>query len=183
MRVFTLGYQGLNLAAYVRELQRAGAGAVIDVREKPWSNRPDFIKGPLGDGLARGGIDYIHVAAAGNPASIRKTTASAEECLGRYREHLVAHPEAVEELYSYVRLAVEKGRPACLTCYERLPEHCHRSVLIEFLMRLDRRVSAVHLPLATSEDMRPFRRLGSPLRSLQETAFIHPARFRFSGRG
>jgi uncharacterized protein (DUF488 family) len=99
MTVFTLGYQGLDLDGYVRALLKAGAGAVIDVREKPWSNRPDFIKGPLREGLARAGIEYVHILAAGNPATIRKTAQTPAECLSRYRQHLSLHPEAIGEIY------------------------------------------------------------------------------------
>lgn len=44
MKVFTLGYQGLDLSGYIRELVKVGSGVILDVRERAWSNRPDFVK-------------------------------------------------------------------------------------------------------------------------------------------
>jgi uncharacterized protein (DUF488 family) len=151
MRLFTLGYQGLSLEAYTQILREVGAGVVLDVRERAWSYRPEYVKSPFRDGLASFGLDYVHVKVAGNPAAIRKTARSAEECMLRYSEYLALHPEVVEELYSHVRAADERGYPACLTCYERVPDDCHRSVLILSLLESYPTIETTHLPLAVPE--------------------------------
>jgi uncharacterized protein (DUF488 family) len=174
MKLFTLGYQGLDLCGYARELIKVGAGTVIDVRERAWSNRPDFVKSALELGLATSGINYVHVKAAGNPSSIRKTAQSAEECLTKYRRHLQCHHSAVEELYSFVRLAAEAGKPACLLCYERNPHECHRSVLLEMLREIDSSVRAIHLPFRSETELRPFETVPRRRVSVFKTAFVAP---------
>jgi uncharacterized protein (DUF488 family) len=145
MKLFTLGYQGLTVQDYVAALEAAGAGVVLDVREVPWSRKPGFSKSPLAAALDAAGIEYLHVKSAGNPASIRKAATSAGETLQAYREHLRQNPDAVDELLAHIRGAAGRCRAACLTCFERLPEECHRSVLVEALLERDPSIEVVHL--------------------------------------
>jgi uncharacterized protein (DUF488 family) len=174
MRIYTLGYEGLNLHDYIEVLRAANVGVVLDVRENPWSQRPDFIRGNMQPSLVSAGIDYIHVRSAGNPAHIRKTSQSVEECLRRYREHLETNDSCVGELYSYIRLASERGRPACLTCYERSPENCHRSILAGALVRLATSVEPLHLPPV---ERRRVNTIVSSMGNLHKSSYIHPMLF------
>lgn len=171
MLIYTLGYEGINLQDYTEVLATAGVGVVLDVREHPWSQRPDFIRWRMAPVLTEAGIDYVHVRAAGNPSHIRKSSQSVEECLARYRAHLESNGQCLSELYSHARLAFERGRPACLTCYERLPESCHRSVLLEGLLRLDASIKPVHLPPVERRRSNP---LSTSIGSLRKSAFLSP---------
>lgn len=173
MKVFTLGYQGMDLGAYIRELVKVGAGTVLDVRETAWSNRPDFVKSALRQGLADAEIGYVHVQTAGNPSEIRKAAKTPEECLSEYRCYLRRNRAAVEELYSFVRMAAEGGRPACLTCYERNPWKCHRSVLIELLLELDDSIQPIHLPTKLSRKWCSLESAPAKRESLRKSALIN----------
>jgi uncharacterized protein (DUF488 family) len=156
MRIYTLGYQGLSVAEYIRLLRASGIGIILDVRENPWSYRPEFVGSTLKGTLTLARIDYAHIRAAGNPATNRRTATSAEECLERYRLHLSNNRSCLEELYSFIRYYDEQNRPACLTCYESDKDHCHRSVL-----------QPIHLPLTEP--------IARKTQSLHKTAFIHPS--------
>ncbi len=166
MRIYTLGYQGLSAVSYIKILRASYVGVVLDVRENAWSYRPEFVKSPLEQALRKASIDYLHIRSAGNPSENRRTASSADECLSRYREYLYGNPQCIGELYSYIRMAYERGRPACLTCYERAQHQCHRSILIEFLKELEPAIEPVHLPL----EIRP---LTKP-QSLLKTSFVGP---------
>src|SRR5260370_1236139 len=98
MKIFTLGYQGLNLQQYITLLEAADVAVVVDVRETAWSYKPGFSKSPLREGLNRAGIDYIHLKSAGNPSKNRKTARTTKECLSRYRRHLLSNPACLDEL-------------------------------------------------------------------------------------
>jgi uncharacterized protein (DUF488 family) len=172
MRIFTLGYEGLGLSGYADILRAFNVGVVLDVRERAWSQRPDFVKSKMDHGLALAGINYIHLQSAGNPSSIRKNVSTPEECLRLYREYLKSNQACVGELYSYARLAYESGRPACLTCYERNPQHCHRSVLIDALVEMDASIEPVHLPLTKPIDLRRRARIQDG--SLVKSSFLFP---------
>lgn len=166
MKLYTLGYQGLTIDEYIKHLIRFRVGHLLDVRENAWSQRPEFIKSNLRQSLTQAHIDYVHVASAGNPAAFRKTATSAEECLGLYRQYLHSNPQCLDELISYIRYGDESNRFACLTCYERKPSECHRSVLIEELLRAEPQIEVVHLPFIN--DPKPMSL------SLHQSSFLSP---------
>jgi uncharacterized protein (DUF488 family) len=148
--VYTLGYQGINLETYVGILKAAGVGLVVDVREVPWSRKPGFSKAQLQAALQTANIAYIHIRSAGNPSSNRKTAKSPADCLRRYRTYLQQNDECLDILLDLIGEATQNGRPACLTCFERLPDDCHRSILIDFLSARCSTLSVFHLPEESS---------------------------------
>jgi len=145
VKVYTIGYERVRPESYVLALVDAGVGTVLDVREYAWSYRSEFVKSVLERNLRAAGIAYIHCKAAGNPSVIRKTSKDLDECMLRYRMHLIEHPSVLQELLVLIREAIVEGRSACLTCYEREPGKCHRSVLVEELLRLEPQLVPIHL--------------------------------------
>lgn len=131
--VFTIGYQESTLDAVRETLAAAGVRLLADVRAVTASRRPGFSKRQLQAGLAAGGIDYLHLRDLGTPAEGRLAarTGRYEDLRRIYEKHL-ATPAAQAELEELVRLAA-LGRPLCLLCFERRPEHCHRRILAERL--------------------------------------------------
>jgi uncharacterized protein (DUF488 family) len=176
MKLYTLGYQSLSAPLYLQSLVNAGVGIVIDVRENAWSQRPDFIKSNLGRALATVNIDYRHLKSAGNPSSNRKNARNARECLRRYRRHLRAHDDCLAELLTLVREADSRGRPACLTCYERDTANCHRAILIEELRVLAPELTTFHLQPTLPIQPNTFK----PVRSLMSDAFLAPSLLPFT---
>ena len=116
--LFTVGYEGENLDAFLAKLKAAKVDRVIDIRAMPLSRKKGFSKTPLGAALAAIGIDYVHIRAAGNP--YRKE----DDLLVKYEMHLASVPEAVEEVADAAR-----GHRAALLCFESDPATCHRSIL------------------------------------------------------
>lgn len=145
MNLYTLGYQGIDVSTYVRTLQNAGVGVVVDVRETPWSYKRSFCKGALSLELSRAGIDYVHLRSAGNPKENRRTASSSAECLKRYRKHLRGNPEALAELWQVISLAASQEKPACLTCFEEEPHECHRSILAAALRKISGDITTINL--------------------------------------
>ena len=131
MRIAGIGYQGRTLDALIERLRSASITTLIDVRELPWSRRPEFAKQRLAARLAHEGMRYVHVASAGNPRENRKSGAAGDEILARYRAHLAERPAVLEAI-----LAEARGERAALLCYEADEKACHRSVLLEALAAL-----------------------------------------------
>ncbi len=69
--LFTIGYEGSRLADVVAALSDAGVTTLLDVREAPWSRRPEFTKRALGAAMAAAGIGYRHMKALGTPKAGR----------------------------------------------------------------------------------------------------------------
>ena len=132
-QIFTLGYEGLSLAAFLGQLSAAGVETVVDVRDLPLSHKPGFSKRPLSEALADSGIAYRHIKALGAPKSIRdrlKKTADRSTFLKAYREHLRGQRAALSELGEIVG-----GSKACLVCFEADPALCHRSVVADAIAK------------------------------------------------
>ena len=162
MKVFTLGYQGLGLDLYTETLTTAGVGVLIDVRETPWSYNRRYIKSVLERTMVAAEIDYVHLRECGNPSANRKSAVSVKDCLAKYRRYLRKNSDCLITLLDHVRIADDTGRPACLTCYEREPHDCHRSILLEFLAKADPSLEINHLrvlpetPIRTASAQRLF---------------------------
>ena len=125
MNLYTLGYEGLDVAAFIACLKRAAVRQVVDVRENPFSRKPGFSKTALAGALLAEGIEYVHVVELGCPREIRERH-KRDRDWGRYeaafREYLGSQGAAVE---SVARLAKEKA--ICLVCFEADFNRCHRS--------------------------------------------------------
>ena len=130
MRIFTIGYEGTTLGEFLDALKQAGVERLIDVRAVANSRRPGFSKTPLRNALAEDGIDYVHLRALGTPADGRAAArAGRHEDLKRIYSGQLELPEAIAQGAQLLDLAGEK--PSALLCYEREPQGCHRTLLIE----------------------------------------------------
>ena len=129
VELFTLGYEKRTLESFLELLREAGIDAVIDVRDVPWSHKPGFFKGPLSEALPEAGIEYMHAGFAGNPKALRSAAQDNADALGRYEEHLRERPEIVAELDALLGPLHAAGKKACLICFERDPQDCHRGIL------------------------------------------------------
>lgn len=128
--VYTIGYEATTMADFLAALQRAGVARVIDVRALPLSRRPGFSKSSLAASLAEAGIDYVHLKALGTPKRGRDAAKKGDVAtLEAVYEEQLELPEAQAAAAIMLGLAAEK--PSALLCYERDPQHCHRTLLLD----------------------------------------------------
>ena len=129
MRIFTIGYEAATMPEFIAALKNAGVERVVDVRALPLSRRPGFSKTPLRGALAEAGIEYVHLRALGTPADGRAAARAGRHAdLERIYASQLELPEAIAEAEQMKALAEE--RPSALLCFEREPEHCHRTLLL-----------------------------------------------------
>lgn len=69
--LFTLGYDGLTIEAFIARLQTAQVKTVVDVRELPLSRKKGFSKMAFCAALSAHGIAFLHAPALGCPKPIR----------------------------------------------------------------------------------------------------------------
>lgn len=141
MRIFTIGYEGTTVGEFIDALKAAGVERVIDVRALPLSRRPGFSKTALGGALAEAGLDYVHLKALGTPADGRAAArARRHDDMARIYAGQLELPEAMVQAEQMLELAREK--PSALLCYEREPQHCHRTLLLD---AVGQQAEVVHL--------------------------------------
>lgn len=143
--LFTIGYEGATIDAFLDTLVEARVETLIDVRAVPLSRKPGFSKRALAGALAERGIGYRHLQRLGTPTDGRNAARKGDMAALRriYLDHLDA-PDAMAEMAMLIDMARE--RPSALLCFERDPCACHRSILIERLGAPD--LDAVHLFVA-----------------------------------
>ncbi len=131
--VVTIGYEGLSLEAYLNELLHAGVTRLFDLRRNPLSRKYGFSKGTLGKACEGVGIHYTHVPELGIASESRRgleTQADYDALFDVYeKEQLPLCTDAVAQIARFV----SQGERVALTCYERLPEQCHRHCVAEAL--------------------------------------------------
>src|SRR6478736_5421121 len=130
MHIFTIGYEATTMGEFLAALQQAQVERVIDVRALPLSRRPGFSKTPLRGALKEAGIDYVHLKALGTPSDGRSAARAGRQAdLARIYASQLELPEAIAQGAQMLALSEEK--PSALLCFEREPQHCHRTLLLD----------------------------------------------------
>jgi uncharacterized protein (DUF488 family) len=127
--VFSIGYERRKPDELCAALVQARVGLLVDVRERAWSQRPEFRRTAFATSLRAAGVDYMHMREAGNP--LRPTAGTAvnlAQCRAAYEGHLSEHPEVVVELAELLTV-----RRIAVFCYEGHHTRCHRGVLLDAL--------------------------------------------------
>jgi uncharacterized protein (DUF488 family) len=129
--LWTVGYEGRELAAFLELLHERNIESLIDVRELPLSRRRGFSKSSLGDALSRAGIQYIHLRALGSPRALRhryKAGGERSAFMADYSAHLSRQQEALSILIALVATTT-----LAIMCFENDYRDCHRSVIGQHL--------------------------------------------------
>jgi len=130
--LFTIGYEGASIEDFVASLALAGVQQVLDVREIAQSRRRGFSKNGLAEALRASGIDYSHSRQLGDPKPGREAARRGD--LDQFKRIFAAHlalPETREALSDAAELV--QRAPTALLCFERNPQHCHRTLVAEQL--------------------------------------------------
>lgn len=128
----TIGYEGSSQEDFIATLEAAGIMLVIDIRDVPVSRRKGFSKNALAEALSERSIRYVHLKSLGDPKEGREAARQGrtEEFRRIFGRHL-ASDTAQQALSSAQQLIA--GSVACLLCYERSHENCHRTIVAEAL--------------------------------------------------
>lgn len=142
-RIYSVGYEGLELEALVDHLASAKVSLLIDVRLNPVSRRRGYSRKALSAALEDAGIEYRHEPALGNPQDNRDSfrRGDGEEGRRRMREILENGSETA------LRRLTEDARGArvAVLCVERDRLRCHRDVITEMVNELDPTIAVLEI--------------------------------------
>lgn len=132
-KLTTIGYEGTTIDAVLTTLKQAAVGLLIDVRAVPQSRKPGFSKRQLAAALDEAGIGYVHLQALGTPKPGRDAVRAGhpERMEPIFRDHMTSD-RSQAELAQAKQLARE--RTACLLCFERDHNTCHRRLVAEMIV-------------------------------------------------
>jgi uncharacterized protein (DUF488 family) len=136
-KIYTIGYEGVTLDAFVGALKSARVEVLLDVRAVPLSRKPGFSKNKLAARLAEDGIDYIGLKDLGTPAAGRDAARRGhiKEMRSIFRRHMKTGA-AESELEAAAQIA--RKRRACLLCFEHDPQCCHRMIVADMISELNK---------------------------------------------
>jgi uncharacterized protein (DUF488 family) len=124
-QIFTFGYEGLALDAFLTRLKQAGIETVIDVRANPLSRKRGFSKRGLAAALQEVGIAYTHARTMGCPKTVRdryKHDGDWSSYTRSYLAYLKTQSEGLSELVQAAKVST-----SCLICFEADYTTCHRT--------------------------------------------------------
>ena len=133
--LFTIGYEGLSIDAFLNKLIANNVSIVIDVRNNPQSLKYGFSKKSFKQFVENAGMKYIHIPELGIPSTIRKglgTKISHQTMFQKYKTKLL--PKQVTAIEQLLDLTNKNERLA-LVCFEADHQFCHRHTLVEYLQK------------------------------------------------
>jgi uncharacterized protein (DUF488 family) len=144
IRLYTIGFTGKSAEGFFGLLLSSGVRKLVDTRVKNSSQLAGFAKGKDLAYFCRviGGIAYEH----------RLDMAPTKELLSEYRKGVMSWAAYTDRYLSLLRQRRLQERvqaadldAACFLCSEHLPEHCHRSLLAEYLRDFIPELEVFHL--------------------------------------
>jgi hypothetical protein len=139
----TIGYEGRTLEGFLNALTQDEVTVLCDVRQNPMSRKYGFSKSTLQKSCEGVGIRYEHLPELGIASENRrglKTRKDYDNLFDAYKHDSL--PKQLNVLKKIMRW-IKKGERVALTCYERLPEKCHRTCVAK---ELERRFGRVCTP-------------------------------------
>ena len=141
-KLYTIGYEGAELAHFVETLKTATVDMLLDVRDLPISRRKGFSKTALRNALEEAGIDYRHEKQLGSPKQIRHRLREDWD-YKRFFQDFERHLDQQGDLLD--TLAQELRGNVALMCYERDHKDCHRHTVADALSELLNNKTPIHL--------------------------------------
>lgn len=132
--LFTIGYEGKSVEAFMNTLIQNDVRLLCDVRKNPLSRKFGFSKKRLEHIAEAIGIKYVHIPDLGIEFDKRSSLATVEDyrrLFGEYAKTIPALGPQLEYLYA---LLISNVRIA-LMCFEKEPEMCHRHVIRNYLTK------------------------------------------------
>lgn len=138
--IFTIGYEGRDIDAFLDQLVQNEVTVLVDVRNNPFSMNFSFIKSKLAGYLKQAGIGYLHVPELGVESAKRKNLESPEDYARVFSEYesitLPANRAALDKI-----VALGGKERIALMCFEHDACNCHRGVIAKALRERDLEVS------------------------------------------
>lgn len=123
--LYTFGYEGLSIDAFIARLKESSVKTIVDVRELPLSRKKGFSKNAFSAALSENGIAYLHAPTLGCPKPIRdqyKVDLNWKTYTKDFLKYIKTQDAPLREL---VKLA--HATSACLVCFEEDYSMCHRT--------------------------------------------------------
>jgi uncharacterized protein (DUF488 family) len=136
MRLYTAGYQGIDIGRFLKALSALNIQYVIDVRKESYSRKKDFSKSSLNAILSEHGINYLDLSELGTPKELRNGLKNSGNFAVFQTEYLKILKTKLSELKKIINL-VNDEHNVVLLCFEKDHQQCHRTLIAEEIKRIN----------------------------------------------
>ena len=144
-QMFTIGYEGRTLEQYLNVLIRQNIKVLCDVRKNPLSRKYGFAKRTLQNACEAVNIKYIHLPELGIVSEKRKDLKSQSDYDSLFHDYEQAILPNETKALSFIQSLTKTYGRVALTCYEALPQQCHRTRVANAVHDLDDSIPIKHL--------------------------------------
>ena len=134
--LFSIGYEGITLEAYINKLIIHDVKVLCDVRKNAFSQKYGFSKSQLEQACRGVGILYVHIAHLGIESEARQDLRSQKDydlLFEKYEKFTLVN----KEIYiNQVKELITKYKRVAVTCFEKNPAQCHRTRVANKLMSI-----------------------------------------------
>lgn len=131
--LFTIGYEGKSIEAFINTLIMNDVRLLCDVRKKPISRKFGFSKGKLEHITQTVGIKYVHIPDLGIESDKRSSLETPEDYRCLFKDYEKTLPSRLVYLNDVYRLLQQNTRVA-LMCFELEPKMCHRHIIRDYIV-------------------------------------------------
>lgn len=135
-RLFTIGYEGISLEAYIVQLILKDIKVLCDVRKNAYSRKFGFSKAILQKACSGVGIKYVHIPELGIESEKRQELNTQADYNALFDEY---ESTSLQENWNYLNIIVDllhQENRVALTCFEKSPLMCHRSRVAKAVLSL-----------------------------------------------
>ena len=134
--LYTIGYEGISLEAYLNKLIKHDIKVLVDVRNNPLSQKFGFSKSQLIRYCGGLNIEYLHFADVGIQSEYRqelKEQSDYDNLFNCYKEKTLPNTISTQEK---ILILLKDNKRIALTCFEANICQCHRRHLAEAITQL-----------------------------------------------
>jgi uncharacterized protein (DUF488 family) len=131
--LFTIGYEGLTVDAYLGKLILNNIGVLIDVRKNPFSRKPGFSKSQLEHYMKNIGVFYYHLPDLGIPSDRRHELNCPEDYNNLFKYYETEILPRQEDSINTIKSLLNEHHRVALTCFEADFHFCHRHKITDYL--------------------------------------------------
>lgn len=141
--IYTLGYEGITLEAYINKLIKNDIKLLCDIRKNPFSRKFGFSYKALSNILPKFDIEYVHIPQLGIESNKRQNLDDKLAYKKLFDEYKTTLPDREKALAQVLDLQ-KKYKRIALTCFEKSHHECHRHCVSDYLSR-NHKAQTVHL--------------------------------------
>ena len=132
--LYTLGYEGLSIDAFLALIMKTGIQNVIDVRNNSISRKYGFSKSTLQKKCRDVDLNYCGLPELGIPSEIRRQFHDKKTLWNIFTHDIIAKAPDVISLVA----GLCRKQTSVLICFEKNPYDCHRHILAKEISKICR---------------------------------------------